>query len=160
MVAAQKLECEAFAQAHGGFYLLRRAILREDSGASLPFDTIQTPLASFDEDVPATSPVCQLARIQKRPENPYPERISVGRATNCDVVLRHATISKLHAHFTTASDGCLRVSDLASTNGTSVNDAPLAAHASTALTHGDRIRFGDLECELVGPSDLWAFLRG
>src|SRR6266508_3622846 len=26
--------------------------------------------------------------VLKRPENPYPERISVGRAQNCDVVIR------------------------------------------------------------------------
>ncbi|HTU58032.1 MAG TPA: hypothetical protein VMF89_06355, partial [Polyangiales bacterium] len=37
--------------------------------------------------------------LRKGEGRPFPERISVGRATNCDVVIRDASISKLHGHF-------------------------------------------------------------
>ena len=35
--------------------------------------------------------------LVKAPGNPYSDRISVGRARNCDVVLRNPSVSKLHA---------------------------------------------------------------
>src|SRR5262245_27832586 len=41
----------------------------------------------------------EILPVAKAAGNPYPDRISIGRARNCDVVMRDPTVSKLHAHF-------------------------------------------------------------
>ncbi len=45
--------------------------------------------------------------IAKSEDSPYSDRFSVGRARNCDIVLRYASISKLHAHFRSLPAGGL-----------------------------------------------------
>ena len=42
--------------------------------------------------------VMQVVAVKKNPDNPFPDRLTIGRATNCDVVIRLAFVSKVHAH--------------------------------------------------------------
>src|SRR5437660_7296032 len=37
--------------------------------------------------------------LLERPSSPYPGRLWVGRTSNCDVVLKRASVSRLHAYF-------------------------------------------------------------
>src|SRR4051812_43525910 len=64
--------------------------------------------------------------VRKAEGNPYPDRISVGRARNCDVSIRDPSVSKLHAHFKVRDGGGYELVDLDSQNGTCVNGRPLA----------------------------------
>lgn len=68
-------------------------------------------------------------------------RFTMGRA-GCDVTLPDAKVSKKHAVLSPTPDG-YTLTDLQSTNGTFVNDAPIVA--PTLLAHLDRIRMGDTE---------------
>jgi len=47
--------------------------------------------------------------------------IFLGRGTNCDIVLNHGTISKMHASITLTPHNKYQIKDLGSTNGTFVN---------------------------------------
>jgi hypothetical protein len=96
--------------------------------------------------------------LQKKPGNPYPDRISVGRAVNCDVVLRAPYLSKLHAHFWRNPDGSLQLSDNSSANGTRLNSTPLIAGEAASVRSGDRISFGGLDLELIDAAALWDLL--
>ena len=73
-----------------------------------------------------------------------------GRDPSCDLVLEHATLSRLHARIELADDGLVSIQDEGSSNGTFVNrnDKWIRIKRVT-LCIGDRIRFGDVEVPLV-----------
>ena len=73
---------------------------------------------------------------------------TVGRATNADLILDAALVSRIHCRLE-AHDETLEVVDLESTNGTFVNGARVTrAH----LIPGDRLKVGRVELQ-VGRSD-------
>jgi hypothetical protein len=77
--------------------------------------------------------------------------ITIGRATDNELVLQDARASRHHARLQ-ARQGRLVLTDLRSTNGTRVNGVPVA---EVALGEGDRIQMGDtlLVVETVGAGD-------
>lgn len=66
--------------------------------------------------------------------------VYVGRGPNNDVVLTDATVSTRHAALWVDSAG-VRIEDLKSRNGTTINGRPLAG--IVGLKSGDRVCFGD-----------------
>ena len=93
--------------------------------------------------------------VSKRPGNPFPERISVGRANNCDVVLRFPFVSKLHAHFLAGDGAGLRLSDHRSANGTAVGGRALGSGETVDIHSGDWVGIGPLRLQLLDASDLF-----
>ena len=73
----------------------------------------------------------------------------VGRATSNDVVISHASVSKLHARVN-VGPGLLTVEDAGSSNGTWLNDRRLDA-TPVAMGHGDRVRVGDVIIRVTDP---------
>jgi pSer/pThr/pTyr-binding forkhead associated (FHA) protein len=100
-----------------------------------------------------------VLEVSKAPGNPYPDRISVGRARNCDLVLRDPSVSKLHAHLRLRDDGHLDVIDLGSQNGTRVNGRTLLANEPEWVTPGDSLMFGTLVAKLVDADTLFDLLQ-
>jgi hypothetical protein len=89
----------------------------------------------------------------------FMERISVGRARNKDVVLRHRSISKFHAWFEVDELGKFHVTDAGSKNLTRVNGETISPRVRTPVEAGSAIRFGSLDCVLGSPRALWSALR-
>jgi hypothetical protein len=89
-----------------------------------------------------------------------PDRITIGRTKDNDVVIRHLHVSKLHAYFRTGAKG-LELVDAGSRNGTWVSGRLLAANgpASRILASGDEVRFGELACTFLSPASCWDVLR-
>lgn len=87
------------------------------------------------------------------------ERISVGRARNKDLVLRHASVSKFHAWFHTEPNGEFRLTDAGSKNLTRVNGEPLPPREQKRVEPGDRLRFGSVECAVCSAEVLWSATR-
>jgi hypothetical protein len=88
------------------------------------------------------------------------ERISVGRATNKDIVLRHSSVSKFHAWFETDANDVAYVTDAESKNATRVNGKALSPRDRTRVEPGDVIIFGSVDLVLCSPDTLWAVLTG
>jgi CheY-like chemotaxis protein len=88
------------------------------------------------------------------------EKISVGRASDVDVFIDHATISKRHAWFLREAEG-LRVSDAGSRNGTWVGRQLLEPNGppSPIVASEDSVRFGELEFTFLKSSSAWDVLR-
>jgi hypothetical protein len=95
-----------------------------------------------------------VAPISKRPGNPYPERIGLGRARNCDVAIRWPRISKLHAHLHLEGGIVVRITDCNSAHGTFVNGRDVDANGA-ACGPGSRIRLGDFEMVLMRAEDAF-----
>jgi hypothetical protein len=92
-------------------------------------------------------------------EATFLDRISIGRATNKDIVLRHATVSKFHAWMEMGDTGELCVADSDSTNGSMLNGKALAPRELTKVQPGDRLRFGSVECVTSEAGDFWRAIR-
>jgi hypothetical protein len=135
---------------------------------SLGFDTVVDDLPTSDRPSRrAGNPKTlagQLAKgfhfavpLRKRPASgskPFAERISVGRALNNDIVLRHKSVSKFHAWFECDEDHGFYLADARSTNTTTVN-AVLVGSGPVKLHDGDEVRFGEVATLFCLPGLLW-----
>jgi hypothetical protein len=150
----------AFVSEHPGFHLLKPPTTAEEQ--PLHYQTLQvTEIDGLPpEHIIPSANAWQSTPVRKRPGNPYPERISVGRATNCDIVLRFAVVSKLHAHFTLRPDGFMQLSDLGSSNGTWHNGRRLERGQRVLLSPNDHLSFGGVCCELVDAVGLYEKVSG
>jgi pSer/pThr/pTyr-binding forkhead associated (FHA) protein len=95
--------------------------------------------------------------LLKKRGNPFPDRISLGRAQNCDVVFRLGYVSKLHAHVV-LDDTRASIADQGSANGTEVNGVQLPPNGTCKLEPGDRIKLGALEVHLLDAGGLYDVL--
>jgi hypothetical protein len=87
------------------------------------------------------------------------ERVSVGRATNNDIVLRDDTVSKLHAWFARGEEGAIYVADAGSKNKTIVNGIVIPPQNPEETSPGDSIRFGAVEAMLCPAHTFWQALH-
>jgi class 3 adenylate cyclase len=72
--------------------------------------------------------------------------VLVGRDSGqCDVVLLHASVSRRHARLSVGRANELRIEDVGSTNGTSIDGAPVTPGVPRVLPPGSTLRLGDIE---------------
>lgn len=83
----------------------------------------------------------RVALVRKRPGNPFPDMISIGRAMNNDIVISLVSISKVHAYLLRGTDGW-SLTDCASTNGCTLNGERVAARTQNVLTDGTIVKLG------------------
>ena len=88
-------------------------------------------------------------------QSAFRKRISVGRATNQDILLRDASVSKSHAWFEVDETGTFHVADAGSTNGTKIENDTLEPRSTTPVQPGQLITFGSVEALLVDAESLW-----
>jgi pSer/pThr/pTyr-binding forkhead associated (FHA) protein len=102
-----------------------------------------------------------LASLRKRAgaDSAFADRISVGRAPNKDLVLRHGSISKFHAYFQVDEQDCYYVADAGSKNGTTLNGSRLPTREPTPVQVGDFVVFGSVESLVMDARTLWRALR-
>ena len=76
---------------------------------------------------------------------PGGRRVNVGRATDNDLHLNHASVSKIHASLRMDNLGSLLVADTGSTNGTYINGQRISYGEARSINEGDLLAFGDIE---------------
>ena len=118
--------------------------------------TYETRLTTAEVDPYAAE--WQVAPIKKREGNPFPDRISIGRAPNCDIVIRLPSISKVHAHIVIA-DGLYSLVDNGAANSTFVNRTKLQNKVAVPVRFGDKITLGPVDFEFVDAKRLYHILR-
>lgn len=72
-------------------------------------------------------------------------RLNVGRGTDNDLHLNHASVSKVHAALKMDAGQNLFVADTGSTNGTHINGVRIAYGEARPIAEGDVVAFGDVE---------------
>jgi hypothetical protein len=115
-------------------------------------------LAGAEEEA-AAKEVLAVREIVKSDRNPYADRISVGRASSNDIVIKHPSVSKLHGHFVKHATGGLAVRDASSTNGVYVNGKKLADGVPGPIKSGDTLTIGRVEAKFYQPAGLFEHLR-
>jgi hypothetical protein len=163
---------EEFVRQHGCLFLLVRGGEEEESLPSDPPGAVegQAPatvtigitfqtFTGYPGEHDTTREIRKVLPVIKRAANPYPDRISVGRARNCDIVLRNRSVSKLHAHFRVTPDGRLEIVDLQSYNGTWLNGLHLKPNQGELVATGDELQFGVVTAQLVDATTLYNLLR-
>jgi FHA domain len=75
-------------------------------------------------------------------------RLNVGRGTDNDIYLNHASVSKVHAALKMDAGHNLVVADTGSTNGTHINGVRIPYGEARPIEEGDVVAFGDVEVRL------------
>ncbi len=97
--------------------------------------------------------------VAKRPGNPFPNMVSIGRATSNDIVIALETISKLHGYFLRENDAWY-YTDYQSTNGTVINDKRVEKGEKRLVQDGDRMELGlDIGAVFLLPRSLYERVR-
>lgn len=171
---ACRLALSRFAAAHDGLYALG-AFPGPSSDDGLEWSFTTQPNARVDDafaaalanDGAALLAGRFLHKIEKTDRNPWKGRVSVGRAKNCDVIIRHPSISKLHAHLLTpagvnpSKDNHyeLQIIDAGSRNSTRHNGLEVSTDKPQVVRPGDRIIIGEVTLEMLAPTELYHKLR-
>jgi hypothetical protein len=100
---------------------------------------------------------CHVIPMRKRVEAAFLNSISVGRARNHDIVLRHASVSKFHANLE-IEEGRLFIKDAGSRNHTFVNHERVLSRVENKP--GDNLRFGWVEAMVCHDEALWHAVHG
>jgi hypothetical protein len=91
--------------------------------------------------------------LAKKPGASFPDRITIGRTANNDVVINEHSVSRLHAYVRQA-EGWV-VADAGSKNGSWLNDEELEARREAPLVPGAVLRLGDVDLTFYRSSDLF-----
>ncbi|HXX29149.1 MAG TPA: FHA domain-containing protein [Myxococcaceae bacterium] len=106
------------------------------------------------------NPLVLLVRKSETQANPFPEGISLGRASVNDVVLPHKSISRFHAYLQQEpSSARWALADAASRNGTFADGVPLAPNVPALLGGASRLRVGHLDLTFLSPEAFVRWLR-
>ncbi|MEY4578330.1 MAG: hypothetical protein RL701_3033 [Pseudomonadota bacterium] len=96
--------------------------------------------------------------LRKASGNPFPDRISVGRAVNCDVVIRDPSISKLHGHFRDVGLDAAVFTDAKSSNGTRIDGVVVPPGVTVRIERHGLITLGRVRLQLVTAIDVYDWL--
>jgi pSer/pThr/pTyr-binding forkhead associated (FHA) protein len=152
---ANKLSADEFAARFPHLFLLYYETV-DPVGAS----SFATQLVSRDAARKKPTSELRVVKLIKAPTNPYSDRISVGRARNCDVVLRNPSVSKLHAHIRREPNGSWVVIDLNSHNGTVVDGMRVSGSQPVPIKVGEQVTFGGMTVRIVDAHQLYLVLLG
>lgn len=148
---ARSMSRREFATAYPlGFLLLHSAVEAAPASQAFATQAIDGPTKVERDQVNALP-------LAKQPGNPFQDHISVGRARNCDVALRHPSVSKLHARFR-VGESQLALIDAGSQNGTFRNGRRLETDEPSPVAYGDTLLFGSISTKLVDAATLHELL--
>ncbi|HEY0993849.1 MAG TPA: FHA domain-containing protein [Kofleriaceae bacterium] len=96
--------------------------------------------------------------LAKKPGASFPDRITIGRTSNNDVVIADHSVSRLHA-YVRQGDGWI-VADAGSKNGSWLDETRLEARRETPLSPGAVLRLGDVSATFYPAAQLFDLLGG
>jgi hypothetical protein len=86
-----------------------------------------------------------------------PGPVSLGRAESNDILVSEDSVSKRHCVFD-VDPGGVHVTDVGSTNGTSVDGKPIPPHVPTPLRGGEVLTIGNFSFVFHTPASLLTYL--
>jgi hypothetical protein len=142
---AHSMPLAEFLAQHGGFYLVKtdqpEGVLSLFGTEVKDFSRSGAPLRSGAEVI-RLHPAADAAGLR------------VGRGPGCEVVLRDASVSRLHARIRLA-DGRVEVVDQRSRNGTRVNGVQVAPDEPVAVVSDTIVHFGNVATVVLDAESLY-----
>jgi hypothetical protein len=123
---------------------------------------------SLDEEIEETLPhgkfgtsdvEFEIFPLTKKQGAAFPDRITIGRTSNNDIVINDTSVSRLHAYVKRVSDRWI-VADAGSKNGSSLLGLTLEPRREQALPSRAQLKLGDVDLTFYTASDLYAALGG
>lgn len=155
--AVRSLSPAEFEDRHGaGFLLLSTAGLHVPSGPAM------TEVRLDDEETggECTADIAVLVYPLRRGGRSVGHLITLGRASNNDVVIPDVSVSRFHAFVKAPRGRPLQIQDAKSTNGTTVNGRsipPQGRGPAVDLKSGDSVRLGQVEFTFVDAAAMREF---
>ncbi len=101
----------------------------------------------------------EIYPLTKKPGASFPDRITIGRTPNNDIVIVDHSVSRFHAYL--RKDGpAWVVADAGSKNGSWLGTSTLEARKEKKLTSKSIVRIGDVDLTFFLSPDLFAALGG
>jgi hypothetical protein len=129
------------------------------------FDTVTIDAEAVDETLPLVRqpPVdaidVEVYPLAKKPGASFPDRITIGRTSNNDVVIADHSVSRFHAYVKRAGSGWF-VADAGSKNGSQLRGDALEARREQPITSRAVLRIGDVDLTFYLAADLFTALGG
>jgi FHA domain len=101
----------------------------------------------------------EIYPLAKKPGASFPDRITIGRTSNNDIVLAESSISRLHAYVRRDGKQWI-VADGGSKNGSLLKGHALEARRERPLDSRAVLRLGDVDLTFYFATDLYALLGG
>lgn len=123
---------------------------------------------SIDEEIEETLPHgrdwlpqedYEVYPLSKKPGASFPDRITIGRTANNDIVIPDSSVSRLHGYVRRDGDRWL-FADAGSKNGSWLAGVELVARREQALPSKSVLRLGDVDVTFYVADDLYAALGG
>jgi hypothetical protein len=123
---------------------------------------------SLDEEIEETLPHgrvtldevdLQIFPLTKKPGASFPDRITIGRTANNDVVIADTSVSRLHAYVRRDGANWI-VADAGSKNGSFLRGETLDPRREKPLPSRAIIKIGDVEMTFYTATDLYSVLGG
>ena len=137
---------------------IRTLTLDDSQDGSPPSEYLTEETLPFGKDLPDEVEL-ELYPLAKKPGASFPDRITIGRTSNNDVVIADTSISRLHAYVRRVGAAWV-VADAGSKNGSWIRGAVLEPRKEQPLTSRAVLRFGDVDVTFYLAADLFAALGG
>jgi hypothetical protein len=123
---------------------------------------------TIDEEIEETLPFgrempheveLEVFPLTKKPGASFPDRITIGRTANNDIVIADTSVSRLHAYVRRDRNAWV-VADAGSKNGSWLRGEVLEARREKPLASKAVIKIGEVEMTFYVAADLYAALGG
>lgn len=101
----------------------------------------------------------ELFPLTKKPGASFPDRITIGRTANNDIVIADSSVSRLHAYVRRDANRWV-LADAGSKNGSWLAGKTLVARKELPLDSKVDLRLGDVDLTFYLASDLFTALGG
>ena len=139
-------------------------------GDAPPDDDPQSGLhtLTIDQEIEETLPFgrelkpeveLEVFPLSKKPGASFPDRITIGRTGNNDIVIADSSVSRFHAYVRRDGTHWL-VADAGSKNGSWLREEQLEARKEKQLASKAVVRIGEVELTFYVAADLYAALGG
>jgi pSer/pThr/pTyr-binding forkhead associated (FHA) protein len=134
-----------------------------DDSDTLTIDQESADEQTADETMPHTREPAEIEievyPLAKKPGASFPDRITIGRTSNNDVVIADHSVSRLHAYVRRDGDRWV-VADAGSKNGSWLRGDILEPRKERAILSRAVLRVGDVELTFYIAADLFTALGG